>query len=292
MRQTVVHETDQNSMLKYYVYELRDPTDGDRVFYIGKGQDLRIDAHDGNEKNKKGEVIKRVQSQGKVVDRVVIGRYETEAEAFAVEATLIKWVYGFDALTNQVQGHRHHSIRSRSQATVEIEGIDVPRNLGNGAFTEGQRSKIQANGVVEKLLSLCDALRQKFPGLNISAPDVSRPQDPCIHIDDFLDPRSSIQMRMNVKLGLAGKNISCFYQPKTARDLDGFIAMDSTNFVVRKKETRTPYIRMKNEHTDDNGYISHEDHESIARAIQSSFNDLVRLRGNQLRLLDAIQQNS
>lgn len=275
-------------MLRYYVYELRDPTENGRVFYIGKGQDLRIDAHDGNEKSTKGETIKRIESQGKSVNRVVVGRYETEAEAFAVEATLIKWVYGFDALTNQVQGHRHHSIRSRSETDQTLEGIDVPRNLGNGAFTERQRGQIQANGVVEKLLTLKSMLETSFPSLIVSPPDISRPQDPCLHIDGFLDKDSPIQMRMNVKLGLAGKDISCFYQPKRAADLHGFIALDCTEFAVRKKRSRVPYVRIKNNYTDNNGYISHEHHEAIKNAIKSGVCGLSGLGGGKLKVVDAI----
>lgn len=288
MNENIVHEAGQSSMLRYYVYELRDPTKDDWVFYIGQGQDFRIDSHDGNENSKKGEIIRLIESQGKSVKRVVVGRYETRAEALAVEATLIKWVYGFDNLTNQVQGHRHHSIRSRSEADQTLEGIDVPRNLGNGAFTARQRGQIQANGVFEKLLTLKSMLERSFPSLDVSSPDISRPQDPCLHVDGFLDKDSLIQMRLNVKLGLAGKNISCFYQPKRSADLHGFIALDCTNFVVRKKETREPYVRIKNDYTDDHGYIFHEDHEAIKKAIKSGISTLSRLGGGKLKVVDAI----
>ena len=40
--------------------------------------------------------IQEIEKRGKNVYRVIIGRYETEEEALSVEATLIKWVYGFD----------------------------------------------------------------------------------------------------------------------------------------------------------------------------------------------------
>ena len=99
-----------DTLLQYYVYELRDPRNNE-LFYVGKGTRDRVNHHDSPDEDADGtEKERRIASirEAGYPDciRLVIGRYRTEEEAFAVEATLIKWVYGRDNLTNLVAGHR------------------------------------------------------------------------------------------------------------------------------------------------------------------------------------------
>lgn len=134
-------------LLPFYVYELSDPDTG-KVFYVGKGQNKRILAHgqdleddvpEGDaQESPKNRRIREIQGRGKDVRRTIIGRYESESEAFAVESTLIKWVYGFENLTNKVHGHRSDSIRMHGVGLDVVPGIDLELSRGEqtGEYTE------------------------------------------------------------------------------------------------------------------------------------------------------------
>jgi hypothetical protein len=120
-------------MFNDYVYELRDP-DTLEVFYVGKGSDRRLEAHKPDNETDKGLKLDEIYRRGKEPLRIIIGRFENEEQAYAVEATLIKWVYGKNKLKNIIQGHRHKFIRPREQLIEnqinEIEGIDAPPRDG------------------------------------------------------------------------------------------------------------------------------------------------------------------
>ena len=141
----------------YYVYMLFD-TETCQPIYIGKGSGYRIDDHEGQQDNniKKADAIKELKQAGRL-GKKIIGRYATEDEAFAVEATLIKWVHGIDALANQVHGKNHELIRSRGNYE-DIPGIDVERRLNNadGRYTEKQVQSIEENRIVPKLAFLAE----------------------------------------------------------------------------------------------------------------------------------------
>lgn len=205
------NEPTAEGLLPFYVYELRDPRD-QSVFYVGKGKGLRvITAHSPEEENAKGERIREIRKAGLIEHRTIVGRFETEEEAFAVESILIKWVYGFSNLTNKIHGHRQKFVRDfRYKGTPEndaIEGIDIPRRLStirDGSYTDNQRHQILNNGIVEKLESIRDYLKNqpRFGRLSISEPDLSRPQDPCLRIEGF-----SEFVVMSVKMQLTGKAV-------------------------------------------------------------------------------------
>jgi hypothetical protein len=112
---------DEETLLElkpYYVYEIRDPSapPDKSVFYVGKGTGRRIEQHaieadrladtvGGAEKEKHLKILE-IKARGETPIARVVGRFDTPAEAFAVEATLLHWVYGFpggregSALTN------------------------------------------------------------------------------------------------------------------------------------------------------------------------------------------------
>ncbi len=120
-------------MWKWYVYELRDP-ESLEVFYVGKGCEDRLYSHKSDEVTNKGLKILDINAKGKEPLRVIVGRFENEEQAFAVEATLIKWVYGKNNLKNSIQGHAHKFIRPREQLIdnriCPVEGIDAPPKDG------------------------------------------------------------------------------------------------------------------------------------------------------------------
>lgn len=129
-----VTESRTEPLLPYYVYLLLNPLARNRVFYVGKGTGQRAGAHynDVNrllkqlaqegqnqltkdELNSKQDVVRTIAEAGKRPLEVIVGRYETEQEAFAVEATLLHFLYGKSCLTNIASGRRHRYIRSKEE---------------------------------------------------------------------------------------------------------------------------------------------------------------------------------
>ena len=129
-----VTESRTEPLLPYYVYLLLNPLARNRVFYVGKGTGQRAGAHynDVNrllkqlaqegqdqltkdELNSKQDVVRKIAEAGKRPLEVIVGRYETEQEAFAVEATLLHFLYGKSCLTNIASGRRHRYIRSKEE---------------------------------------------------------------------------------------------------------------------------------------------------------------------------------
>jgi hypothetical protein len=151
----------------HYVYELVDPRDGE-VFYVGKGVGERALHHELEARNKLIETNKtnRIRDIEKNSERVtvrVIGRFETEEQAFAVEATLIHWIYGLNNLTNIQGGHGGSSIRAFGEFG-EIEGIDIPRRSRqpDGVYTLAMQKAREENGIVEFLSSVTQWLSEEL----------------------------------------------------------------------------------------------------------------------------------
>jgi hypothetical protein len=100
----------------FYVYGLMDGA-SNQIFYIGKGQNDRVFHHlkevkRGVIETAKHQLIAQIENTGNVVKQTVIGRFDSEKEAFAVECTLIHWVYGVSNLTNIAGGHGANTVRS------------------------------------------------------------------------------------------------------------------------------------------------------------------------------------
>ncbi len=141
----LAHDGDNNmpeSLLPFYVYVLADPDDILKVFYVGMGRDERALSHwkevrrlIGNQQqgaHPKHERMMAIARDGREPIQAVIGRFETQDEAYAVESTLINWVYGYDNLTNQNRGRNPDQIRPFNCGR-ELEGIDVERRITDGA---------------------------------------------------------------------------------------------------------------------------------------------------------------
>ena len=179
---------EQEELKEYYVYELRDPRD-DTVFYVGKGKGRRAEHHEKeairNDVNGTAKSIRimEIRARNESLKIVVIGRFDTEAAALAVEATLIHWVYGYDNLTNIQGGHGCDSIRNRGDYS-EIGGIDIPKPMRStdGAYTNQNIAHIEKYGVKEKLLILKESIEHCYPEWTVSDVDMSHPMDPSIWI--------------------------------------------------------------------------------------------------------------
>ena len=229
------HDNPEGSQIyDYYVYELRDPRNNE-TFYVGMGQGSRVDFH-GNDKkapeHPKELRISDIKNDGYAdCIRVIIGSYETAEEAFAVEATLINWIYGHDMLSNINPGRHSWCIRPAKQhrdklrATAsdfpEMEGIDRPKPVrtNDGSYTRNQLQAIEANKISQKLEWLtAELMRRKsegseeLQGVEVIGPKLDRSQDPELVISIDGTP-----VNAHLKLQLTGELVSFNLRPKDNR---------------------------------------------------------------------------
>ncbi|MFD3282039.1 hypothetical protein ACE41O_02750 [Alteromonas macleodii] len=191
--------------MDYYVYILFDTKTND-VFYVGKGKGFRIDHHENDAiESEKTEKIKALQKDSRFGKRIV-GRYATENEAHAVETVLIKWVYGFDNLTNKVHGRYSALIRTMGDYE-NIPGIDVEYapNLNDGSFTKAQQEKFVKNNIEAKLESIKENIEPLLEDTEYSVSEIvgKSPSDTGLWINN-----PSMDVSIRLKLPLAGRTIS------------------------------------------------------------------------------------
>ena len=150
--------------MRNYVYALIDPIRGNAPFYIGKGLDYRLQSHfkeaekivAENELEVVGcdsQSILEDAAAERVVDRLariaelkkqgfdhthvahILARRMDEQTALAVEAFLIRSVYGLESLTNRVEGA--HADRFRNQMDPEfIDGFDMDIGISDSSIED------------------------------------------------------------------------------------------------------------------------------------------------------------
>ncbi len=162
-------------MYDYYVYELADPETG-KTFYVGQGQDFRLNQHGKGEKNnqdnsKKIQKIRDIEARGDEVIRRVIGRWKTKKEALAVEAVLIHWVYGHDELTNQQSGHGVDHVREKDEEKDKIPGLDIFEDI-EGAYSKLHEHRRERFNIVNKLQEVKELI-EKEENIDLSDLDLS-----------------------------------------------------------------------------------------------------------------------
>lgn len=283
-----------NIQLKpYYVYELIDPFNNE-VFYVGKGTSDRLLKHNSLENTEKGKRIKNIESKGGQHIKLVIGRYDTEQEAIAVEATLIKWIYSIHNLTNKINGHHHFFIRDCSEkqkaSYTKIQGLDVPRKISgikDGSYTNELLTKIQNNSIYEKLLGIKEELRTYpfFENLNISDPNFTDPSNPIISITGF-----SQSIKLQIKMHLTGKSIILTLTPlsKDTKTLNKYINdLAILNPPIIPKNIRTakmyahvtPHRKTNSKNLD---RIECTDYDTLKKRIISVINEILTKKINSI----------
>ena len=157
----------------YYVYILIDGRDGS-VFYVGKGKDSRVFQHEKEvqrhlAETEKQKRIESIRKSGSVVVPLIVGHYHTEKQGFAVESTLIHWVYGHKTLTNDQSGHGCLSIRPKGNYST-LQGIDEPE-LG---YCERREEDRDRNDIIGYLSEIRDVVEKecnfKFDGFDTHNP--------------------------------------------------------------------------------------------------------------------------
>lgn len=178
--------------MQYYVYALIDPRTN-TPFYIGKGKDNRVRQHflEANEKlddydidkifddellrintdSNKGKLlkIKELHSNGYDFSDIarIIAKNLDETSALAIEAFLIKSIYGFDNLTNLVMGHHHERFRPYSNWNL-IDGYDT-QELKKGKSS--RQFKLDAM-IAEGLDKPLEKVSRLIPEINFDNPKV------------------------------------------------------------------------------------------------------------------------
>lgn len=201
----MTNEQIKQPMLPYYVYVLLNPLDKNKPFYVGKGMGQRVSQHfidverklrkESNEEqfeniaNEKLKIINEIRKSNKRPLELIIGRFETEDEAFAVESVLIHFVFGYENLTNIAGGHGRKLIRTKtdfesvlstatSQEVIEKRlGIDIERifNMRDGSFKNEKIRKLMEANAYDWLSILQDELTSNnFDWRDFSAPGERR----------------------------------------------------------------------------------------------------------------------
>lgn len=122
----------------WYVYVLRDPTDGS-VFYVGKGQGDRLCQHFDDARSlaadevavprlERLQLLMRRGVEPSTIARVV-ARINDEALAYLIESFYMKFIIGFDRLLNVQPGHLWGMFRSRGDWKPRL-GFDLPTEPG------------------------------------------------------------------------------------------------------------------------------------------------------------------
>lgn len=248
---------EESGIYDFYVYELRDPRNNE-VFYVGKGQGPRIEAHGKDKKTthypKEQKIAEIKQSGHPDCLRVIVGSYETAEEAFAVEATLINWVYGLDNLTNISPGRHSWCIRPAVQHLQDpgaspfdyphMDGIDRPKPVRStdGSYTKGQKQAIEQNDIAAKLDWLTTEFQQRkadgaedLEGITIIGPKFNRTQDPELVLSIDGTP-----VHAHLKLQLTGKMVSFNLRPTdTKRSSHAAFARHVTEVIAEPYDLTT-----------------------------------------------------
>jgi hypothetical protein len=119
----------------YYVYELIDPRN-DLPFYVGKGKNTRIDAHEAEARkgrlSRKCDLIREIEAAGFSITKRKIRWFSDEQAAYDFEADMVD-SYGLGSLTNVNFGggsprSGHSAYRDRIYVRAAAEIINRTRN--------------------------------------------------------------------------------------------------------------------------------------------------------------------
>jgi len=170
-------------LLPYYVYALMDPKTM-QVFYVGKGTGIRAQQHlqevdamlvrQEELTTAKHLKIQEIYGRQQKPTELVIARFETEDEAFAVEATLIKWVFGFNYLTNAVQGHGSEYVREKDDYLERVDlDIQAPMRNNDGSYAKANIDSLRSLGAY----ALLDLIQDRLTTEGFQVRDFSAKED-------------------------------------------------------------------------------------------------------------------
>ena len=164
-------------MSRFYVYALLDPRDS-KPFYIGKGTGARIDAHEREAqrgvRSRKCDRIRQIEADGKKVVKVVLDRFEVEADAYDYEAQEIERI-GLGNLTNVVPGgvggyasllERAKASRNRKFRQSDLDRLAPRLPAFFAALSRGERLVLHGTDFTDAIITL---LRDLVKALGLPA---------------------------------------------------------------------------------------------------------------------------
>lgn len=144
----------------YYVYTLAHPPTvpfANIVFYVGKGQGKRVDAHEMEARGmcqcKKCEVIRHIWGVGGQVQKTIIYETDDESEALAFEQQAISFTYASSHLVNV----NHNHLAAMLNATPHTETTPMPD------LKEGDMAAFVSGMSVEEINRIFDEIERDDP---------------------------------------------------------------------------------------------------------------------------------
>lgn len=156
----------------YYVYALINPRDNS-VFYVGKGSSGRLMQHFRTSDVEEHEKVSRINEllndklKPNQIGRI-IARGLTKEEAYHIESLCIRFVFGYDNLTNVQPGRKSGLFRAYGDWTLR-HGFDIPSVFQYRAARVDLRDQFLASG----LDTLLSQFAEKMPDLSFTEPEVS-----------------------------------------------------------------------------------------------------------------------
>jgi hypothetical protein len=143
-------ESEEASVMHFYVYELADPRSG-AVFYVGKGSRDRIDHHEGEARrgvhSRKCELIRELQAAGLTPEKRKVAYFMDEQDAYDFETGRIVEI-GLANLTNVMPGGQ--------RAWIERQAVVAERERARRAVRD--KAKREATrAYLRKWLAMVDS---------------------------------------------------------------------------------------------------------------------------------------
>lgn len=250
---------DVTELKAHYVYVLIDPrNNADEIFYVGMGQGRRGNQHlqdalkeQENDENTWSEKIRRIlaiKKAGSEPRTVVVARFDTPEEAFAVESVFIKWVYGIAQLTNKIHGHGHDYIRKNGDFLSNPD-LDIQRRVVviAGQYTQENHDRIIASGLDVYLTKMKDLIKAYHEDWNIS--DIALESMNVSFYITVLDI-AKIECYLPAKAKY-GSPIQIRVRSMTGRPSDNFTELATRLNCKIMNQDRNPYFRLAEDNQND-----------------------------------------
>ena len=250
---------DVTELKAHYVYVLIDPrNNADEIFYVGMGQGRRGNQHlqdalkeQENDENTWSEKIRRIlaiKKAGSEPRTVVVARFDTPEEAFAVESVFIKWVYGIAQLTNKIHGHGHDYIRKNGDFLSNPD-LDIQRRVVviAGQYTQENHDRIIASGLDVYLTKMKDLIKAYHEDWNIS--DIALESMNVSFYITVLDI-AKIECYLPAKAKY-GSPIQIRVRSMTGRPSDNFTELATRLNCKIINQDRNPYFRLAEDNQND-----------------------------------------
>lgn len=168
-----------NTFGNYYVYVLRNPVTKN-IFYVGKGKGNRLVDHFLKSKKDEKSDIERLDQIRQLIKNGhrpkdigrIIARVEREDTAFMIESFYIKFVVGFNNLTNIQPGHHFSNFRALGDWEAR-HGFDISIILHKGAERTELLDNYVGLGLDVDLYNVVEIIKKYYPNYKLEFEEAS-----------------------------------------------------------------------------------------------------------------------